>query len=138
MALRALQGVSLSVPEGKLVCVIGSNGAGKTTMLRAVSGLLRAASGDIKLDERSITESVPNASRGAASRTCRKAATSFRSAISDNLLLGAFTRRGSESCSDTEANLDSIYELFRLKNGARSLPERSLAANNRCSPSGAH
>lgn len=115
--VRALQGVSLSVPEGKLVCVIGSNGAGKTTMLRAVSGLLRAASGDINLDENSITGERPEriTRRGVAHVPEGRHVFPDQS-VSDNLLLGAFTRRGNESHSEREANLESIYELFpRLK-----------------------
>ena len=53
-AIRALNGVTLSVPEGKVVCVIGSNGAGKTTTLRTVSGLLRPTSGSITFDGASL------------------------------------------------------------------------------------
>ncbi|HEY8819611.1 MAG TPA: ATP-binding cassette domain-containing protein, partial [Candidatus Limnocylindrales bacterium] len=48
--IRALQGVSLTVAQGELVALIGSNGAGKTTVLRTISGLLRASEGAIRFE----------------------------------------------------------------------------------------
>jgi branched-chain amino acid transport system ATP-binding protein len=53
-AITALHGISLSVPPGRIVTLIGANGAGKTTTLKAVSGLLRARSGEILYDGRNI------------------------------------------------------------------------------------
>jgi branched-chain amino acid transport system ATP-binding protein len=53
--ITALQGVSLSVKQGGIVTLIGANGAGKTTMLRAISGLLRARSGDVFYQGKNIT-----------------------------------------------------------------------------------
>ena len=47
-AITALHGISLSVPAGKIVTLIGSNGAGKSTTLRAISGLIKPASGEIR------------------------------------------------------------------------------------------
>jgi branched-chain amino acid transport system ATP-binding protein len=51
---RAVWDVSFSVPEGKLVSIVGSNGAGKSTTLRALLGLLPVAAGDIVFDGRSL------------------------------------------------------------------------------------
>ena len=48
--IRALQGVSLEVPDGKIVTLIGANGAGKSTTLRTISGLVKADSGSITYD----------------------------------------------------------------------------------------
>ena len=53
--IAALQGVSLRVPQGAIVTLIGANGAGKTTTLRTISGLLRAGSGDVLFEGRPIT-----------------------------------------------------------------------------------
>jgi branched-chain amino acid transport system ATP-binding protein len=53
-AITALHGISLSVPPGRIVTLIGANGAGKTTTLKAVSGLLRARSGEILYDGKNI------------------------------------------------------------------------------------
>ncbi|HXF10569.1 MAG TPA: ATP-binding cassette domain-containing protein, partial [Desulfuromonadaceae bacterium] len=54
-AITALHDLSLSVPTGKIVTLIGANGAGKTTTLKTVSGLLKAKSGDILYEGKSIT-----------------------------------------------------------------------------------
>ena len=75
--IRALHGVSLEVRSGEAVAIIGSNGAGKSTMLRTISGLMRARSGTIRYDGIDITHAVdgphrlarasPTAPRGGAS-----------------------------------------------------------------------
>ena len=54
-AIEALHGISFSVKQGEIVTLIGANGAGKSTTLRAVSGLIRARSGQVMLDGRAIT-----------------------------------------------------------------------------------
>jgi branched-chain amino acid transport system ATP-binding protein len=58
---RALDGVSLVVKPGEIVCLLGANGSGKSTTLRAISGLVRAAAGRIVLDGRDITRAAPEA-----------------------------------------------------------------------------
>lgn len=58
--ITALQGISLSVPAGAIVTLIGANGAGKTTTLRTVSGLLKARSGDVIYEGRNITNLAPH------------------------------------------------------------------------------
>ena len=59
--IEALRGVSLKVEEGQVVTLLGSNGAGKSTTLRAISGLAKPASGDILFDGRSIVGLGPEA-----------------------------------------------------------------------------
>jgi len=58
---RALDGVSLTVSHGEIVTLLGANGAGKSTTLRAVSGLVRASRGRIRFDGRDITEVAADA-----------------------------------------------------------------------------
>lgn len=58
--VKALRGVSLSVPRGSVVGIIGSNGAGKTTLLKTVSGLLRPSAGDIRLEGDSLVALAPH------------------------------------------------------------------------------
>src|SRR5580765_7800207 len=84
--IRALQGVSLTVATGELVALIGSNGAGKSTVLRTISGLLRPSDGTISFKGRRSRTQRPIASSPSASRTaprdagssadCRSATTS--------------------------------------------------------------
>src|SRR6478736_4720529 len=59
-AIKALHGVSLSVPQGSIVTLIGANGAGKSTTLRALSGLVKSTSGSIKYNGGEISKLPPN------------------------------------------------------------------------------
>ncbi len=92
--MRALQGVTLDVPAGTIVALVGANGAGKTSLLRAISGIVRPERGTIVFEGRDITRlaaheivrcgiaHVPEGRRVFASATVR-----------DNLLLGAYVER---------------------------------------------
>jgi branched-chain amino acid transport system ATP-binding protein len=116
-AIEALRGVSLTVDEGEVVTMIGSNGAGKSTTLRSISGLTPASSGKIVFADKEITR-VPAhevVSRGIAlapeGRHCFP-----RMTVRENLDLGAFRRAGQEIGED----LERVYELFpRLKERER-------------------
>jgi branched-chain amino acid transport system ATP-binding protein len=66
---EALRGVDLTIPDGRVVCLIGANGAGKTTLMRTLSGLLRPTSGSILLDGVEITGRRPH--RIAAAGLCQ-------------------------------------------------------------------
>ncbi|MBI5603560.1 MAG: ABC transporter ATP-binding protein [Deltaproteobacteria bacterium] len=59
-AITALHGVSLEIKEGEILSILGANGAGKSTLLKTVTGLLRAESGDIRFQGRSITRERPD------------------------------------------------------------------------------
>ena len=59
-AIHAIKGISLKVNDGELVSLVGANGAGKTTILHTISGLLRASSGEIKLDGANLQKVPPN------------------------------------------------------------------------------
>ncbi len=116
-AIKALKGVSLNVEEGEVVTLIGSNGAGKSTTLRSISGLTPARSGTIEIDGEDITRLPAHeiVSRGIAlspeGRHCFA-----RMSVRENLDLGAHRRRGAEIGSD----LERVFELFpRLKERER-------------------
>jgi branched-chain amino acid transport system ATP-binding protein len=116
-SIEALRGVSLTVEEGEVVTMIGSNGAGKSTTLRSITGLTPASSGQIKFAGEEITR-VPAhelVSRGLAlspeGRHCFP-----RMTVRENLDLGAFRRRGPEVTED----MDRVFALFpRLKERER-------------------
>ena len=108
-AVRALKGVSLTVDEGEVVTLIGSNGAGKSTTLRSISGLTPASSGTVTFDGEDITR-VPAheiVTRGIAlapeGRHCFP-----RMTVRENLDLGAHRRRGPEIAED----LERVFTLF--------------------------
>ena len=113
-AVQALKGVSLAVPRGSIVCLIGANGAGKSTVLRAVSGLKRPASGEILLNGRSITAEAPHALVRMGLVQCPEGRGIFPNlTVEENLDLGAYARK---DAAEIKKDLDRVYALFsRLK-----------------------
>ena len=111
--LEALHGISLSVPDGKLVAVIGSNGAGKTTMLRTISGLLKPASGVVELEGRTLAGLRPHlvARLGVAHVPENRRVFGDQSVL-DNLMLGAFSHRGKTPKTEIAALLDDVFASF--------------------------
>ena len=112
--IRALRGISLEVPDGKIVTLIGANGAGKSTTLRTISGLVKADSGSISYDGEALLglpiykilekgiAMVPEGRRVFTNLTVR-----------ENLKIGAYLRNDK---AQIEKDLDWVYELFpRLK-----------------------
>jgi branched-chain amino acid transport system ATP-binding protein len=115
-AIEALKGVSLTVDEGEVVTLIGSNGAGKSTTLRSICGLTPPASGTVTFDGEDITGAAPEeiVTRGIAlspeGRRCFA-----RMTVRENLDLGAYRRRGAAVAED----MDRVFTLFpRLKERA--------------------
>jgi branched-chain amino acid transport system ATP-binding protein len=112
--VRVLRGVSISVPRGRLVTLIGSNGAGKTTMLRALSGMIRPTGGRIVLGGEDITGLPSHAitRRGLAhSPEGRRVFASL--SVADNLLLGAFPRlTGGRPRGDVRRDQERMFEMF--------------------------
>ena len=111
--IEALKGISIVVEDGEIVTLIGSNGAGKSTTLRSISGLTPPREGSIKFDGREIGETAPQdivrlgISQSPEGRRCFP-----RMSVRDNLELGAFLRRDFSLQDD----LDRVYDLFpRLK-----------------------
>ena len=112
--IHALKGISLEVNDGEIVTLIGSNGAGKSTTLNTITGLVKAASGSIQLDGTEIANMAPHKivqlgiSLSPEGREVFPALT-----VEENLRLGAFTR---SSKGEIEANYQRAYDLFpRLK-----------------------
>jgi branched-chain amino acid transport system ATP-binding protein len=113
-AIHALQGISFRVDEGEIVTLIGANGAGKSTTLRTISGLLRPRSGQVRFKDADITTTaaeqivrlgisqVPEGRKIFAPLTVR-----------ENLMMGAFTR---DDATEIEASLEGVFRSFpRLK-----------------------
>ncbi len=111
--IRALSGVSLRVEAGELVALIGSNGAGKSTTLKTISGLLRPRQGAIHYEGQEITRAATDRIVALGISHCPEGRRIFgRLSVRENLLLGAVQRGG----QDLHADLDRVYELFpRLK-----------------------
>src|SRR6059058_2127229 len=107
--IEALKGISLEVEEGEIVTLIGSNGAGKSTTLRAISGLTPPSAGSVKFDGSDITRTAPQNIVGHGIALAPEGRRVFpRMTVRENLDLGAHKRRGPEIAED----LDRVYSLF--------------------------
>jgi branched-chain amino acid transport system ATP-binding protein len=104
-----LSGVSLVVPEGGIVSVLGSNGVGKTTLMRAISGIYRAASGSVRFLGEDIVRWQPHRIVAAGLAQAPEGRQIFSSmTVDENLRLGAGPRSGAASAAD----LGRVFGLF--------------------------
>ncbi len=112
--IHALQGISLSVPEGKVVTLLGANGAGKTTTLRAVMGLVRPKEGQITLDGKSLLGKKPYEIVRLGLSMAPEGRRIFPDlTVMENLLLGAYARTDT---AGIHKDLEFVFSLFpRLK-----------------------
>ena len=112
--IKALRGINLEVPDGKIVTLIGANGAGKSTMLRTISGLVKAESGSIDLDGKELTTLAINkiCSEGIAlSPEGRRVFADLT--VEENIKIGAYLRKDKEKIKQ---DIEWVYSLFpRLK-----------------------
>jgi len=134
--ITALDGISLEVNEGEIVALIGANGAGKTTTLRAISGLVRAASGAIRFDGRVISGLAPNAIVRAGIGHSPEGRHVFpRMTVRENLELGAYTRRSKTEIADEITRVLEIFprlkERYEQKAGTMSGGEQQMLAIGR-------
>jgi branched-chain amino acid transport system ATP-binding protein len=110
--IRALQGVSLRVEQGELVALIGSNGAGKSTTLRTISGLLRPTQGTITFEGADIASAPTDRIVGLGISHCPEGRRIFGGlTVAENLRLGAVSR---SSAAKIAADQAMVFELFPL------------------------
>jgi branched-chain amino acid transport system ATP-binding protein len=109
--IEALRGVSLSVDEGQVVTLLGANGAGKSTTLRAISGLAKPAAGEIVFDGKSIVGLGPEAIVRLGISHVPEGRRIFPGlSVKENIMLGASNRRVAKSELSREA--DAMFDLF--------------------------
>ncbi len=113
-SIEALKGVSLEVEEGEIVTLIGSNGAGKSTTLRSISGLTPPRVGSIRFEGQEIGETPPQDIVRLGIAHAPEGRKIFpRMSVRENLELGAFLRKDADGISE---DMDRVYDLFpRLK-----------------------
>ena len=116
-AIEALRGVSLRVDEGEVVTIIGSNGAGKSTTLRSISGLTPAKSGKVVFEGEEITRLPAHEIVGSGIALAPEGRHCFaRMTVRENLDLGAYRRRD----GGIDDDLERVFDLFpRLKERER-------------------
>jgi branched-chain amino acid transport system ATP-binding protein len=108
--IEAVKGIDLTIPEGRITTLLGANGAGKSTTLLALSGLLRANAGSIMFDGQELADLPPHKihSRGLVQvPEGREILTTLT--VKENLLLGAYRRREQHAI---RTDLDNMLQLF--------------------------
>ena len=113
-AVHALKGVTLTVEQGKIVTLIGANGAGKSTILKTISGLVRPSSGRVVFMGREISSLPPHKIVKLGVSQVPEGRIVFANlTVKDNLELGAYVRNDS---SGIAADMEKVFKLFpRLK-----------------------
>ena len=119
-AVRALRGVSLDVAEGAVVAILGANGAGKSTTLKSISGMIKPSAGSIEYDGERIDGRTPNQIVRLGIAQVPEGRKIFKDLnVFENLRMGAYSRKDTAGIA---ADLDMVSELFPiLKERAKQL-----------------
>ena len=118
-AIHAIKGVSFHVDEGEIVTLIGANGAGKSTTLQTISGLLRSRTGSIEFCGENISKLPPHkiVEKGLA-QVPEGRRIFLQMSVQENLDMGAYTQSG----AGVDADIERVYEQFpRLKERRRQI-----------------
>ena len=111
-AVIALQGISIEVQKGEIVCLIGANGAGKSTVLRSISGLIAPTKGEILFEDKPIHNIKPETIvRMGISHAPEGRRVLPGLSVEDNMILGTTPRKGI-SKQVINADLEQMYDLF--------------------------
>ena len=106
-AIKAVRGISFAIDEGEIVTLIGANGAGKSTTLNTIAGLLRPTEGDIEFDGQSLVGMRPHRIVQSGLALCPEGRRVFTQlTVAENLDMGGYVR------SDAE-NAETIQKVFR-------------------------
>jgi branched-chain amino acid transport system ATP-binding protein len=127
---RILHGVNLNVPKGGLVALLGGNGTGKSTTLKAIVGLVAAQEGRVLLDDTDI-DAVPAEKRAALGLSMVPQGKEVFAGMSveENLLMGAFHRR--KDRAGIAEDLESVYQRFKRLRERRKVNAGMLSGGER-------
>ena len=110
-AIQAVRDVSIEVPKGEVVTIIGANGAGKSTLLKSIVGLEPVNKGQVVLEGRDITSTPAHRRTGLGVALSPEGRGVFADqSVRDNLLLGAYSKK--EDAARTEQKIEQFFVLF--------------------------
>ncbi len=122
---RALKDISLEIKEGEIVSIIGSNGAGKSTTLKAISGIVGLQSGNIEFKDKKINNLSPEEIVKAGISHCPEGRQLWPDmTVLENLEMGAFIRENSESI---QKDIQETFDLFPILKGKEKQTAGSLS-----------
>ena len=108
--LKILRGIDMEVPSGGIVTLLGGNGTGKSTLLKAISGLIPLMEGEVIFDGVSVSKLKPHERMRLGLVQVTQAKEAYPAmTVEENLVLGAFTRKDREA---TKADLQKVYDFF--------------------------
>jgi branched-chain amino acid transport system ATP-binding protein len=124
--IQVLWGADLDVRRGEIACLIGSNGAGKTTFMRCVSGMLDAKGGSIRFDGAELANAGPRRVLAAGIAQVPEGRRLFAAmSVRDNLLMGAYLR--TQAKAQLQRDLEKIYAVFPILAERRSQAAGTLS-----------
>jgi branched-chain amino acid transport system ATP-binding protein len=113
--IGVLKGITLEILKGEIVCLLGANGAGKSTTLKVISGILRPSQGTVLFQDQQITRCSPNEIvRMGLSHVPEGRQIFSRLTVMQNLLLGGYPRKSKKA--DAQELFDFIFNLFPILN----------------------
>ena len=108
--LKILRGIDMEVPSGGIVTLLGGNGTGKSTLLKAISGLIPLMKGEVIFDGVSVSKLKPHERMRLGLVQVTQAKEAYPAmTVEENLVLGAYTRKDREA---TKADLQKVYDFF--------------------------
>ena len=130
-AVTALDGVRLGVPEGGITAVLGANGAGKSSLLRTINGLVRPRTGTVTLAGEDITRvAVEDVVRRGLAHVPEGRGVIVELTVEENLRLGGLVRRDGDG-EGRAAAADRVYTLFKPLAERRRRPAQTLSGGER-------
>ena len=119
--IHAVCGVSFCLKERELVSIIGSNGAGKSSILNGVMGIVPVKSGSVRFNNKDITNLAPHSRARAGIRMVPERARVFpRLTVYENLIIGAYGLRGVVNLDDQIAWLHELFPILKSRNSQRA------------------
>jgi branched-chain amino acid transport system ATP-binding protein len=121
--IHALKKVSINIDKGEIIGLVGGNGAGKSTMIKAITGLVPVKAGEIFFNEKKITKMDSASIARLGISTVPEGRRLFGPmSVEDNMHLGAYLRFKNEKKKDIEKDMEKVFELFpRLKERTNQL-----------------
>lgn len=110
--VECLKGITLSIKKGEIVALLGANGAGKTTVLKTISGFIRPVAGEVLFQEKTLSAAIPEAIVKMGIAHVPEGRKIFqRLSVLENIELGAFLRNDQK---EIQKDIEEIFELFPI------------------------